>query len=503
MRGRRWKIDDEDSKRIQKWICNLRLKSEVGAVKNFVAGEWIDKLKKIDVTNPFDHSLIDTVPKADAADLEKALAFAERGAKVMAKLSSYERWRILRKAADMMAARNEELGQTISKEEGKIIAEGRGEASRAVETMMGSAEEAKRLHGETVPLDADPTGGKKLGFTLRVPCGVVAAIAPFNFPLNLVCHKVGPALAAGNTVIIKPASDTPLSAIKLTEILLEAGLPPEGIQCLTGSGGEIGDALVADRRVRKVTFTGSREIGERICRTAGIKKVTMELGSNSPVIVMPDADLEKVATVLAMTGYGNAGQTCISTQRVLTSKKVYGDLLGALKPKVEALATGDQLDEKNKVGPMVKESEAARVDDWVNEAVSGGAKLVAGGGRRGAIYLPAVVADVHPDMRISRDELFGPAVAVTPFDTIEEAITLANDSIYGLAAGIFTENIEWAMKFAREAQAGNLHVNWGSQWRVDLMPYGGLKDSGFGKEGPKYAVQEMTELKMVVFHLNN
>jgi glyceraldehyde-3-phosphate dehydrogenase (NADP+) len=473
------------------------------SMKNLVAGEWIDKPKKIEVTNPFDNSIVDMVPKADARDLEKALAFAERGARVMSKLSAYERWKILRKAADMMAERNEDLGRTISLEEGKIIAEGRGEANRAVETMMGSAEEAKRLHGETVPLDADPTGTKKMGFTLRIPCGVVAAIAPFNFPLNLVCHKVGPALAAGNSVIIKPASDTPLSAIKLTEILLEAGLPPEGIQVLTGSGGEIGDALVADKRVRKVTFTGSREIGERICRTAGIKKVTMELGSNSPVIVMPDADLEKVATVLAMTGYGNAGQTCISTQRVLTAKKIYGDLLDALKPKVEALATGNQLDEKNKVGPMVKESEAARVDEWIREAVNGGAKLAAGGGRRGAFYFPAVVSDVHPDMRISRDELFGPAVAVTPFDTIDEAIALANDSIYGLAAGIFTENVEWAMKFAREAEAGNLHVNWGSQWRVDLMPYGGLKDSGFGKEGPRYAVEEMTELKMIVFHLNS
>ena len=460
------------------------IQTEVFIVKNFIAGAWIDKAKKIEVTNPFDNSVIDAVPRADAGDLDMALAFAERGAKVMAKLSSYERWKILRKAADMMAARNEELGQIISQEEGKIIAEGRGEAIRAVETIMGSAEEAKRLHGETVPLDADPTGGKKLGFTLRVPCGVVAAIAPFNFPLNLVCHKVGPALAAGNTVIIKPASDTPLSAIKLTEILLEAGLPPEGIQCLTGSGGEIGDALVADRRVRKVTFTGSREIGERICRTAGIKKVTMELGSNSPVIVMPDADMEKVATVLAMTGYGNAGQTCISTQRVLAARKVYGDLLSALKPKVEALTTGNQLDEKSKVGPMVKESEAVRVDAWINEAVSGGAKLVTGGGRRGAIYLPAVVADVHPDMRISRDELFGPAVALTPFETIEEAITMANDSIYGLAAGIFTDNVEWAMKFAREAEAGNLHVNWGSQWRVDLMPYGGLKIPALARKGP-------------------
>jgi acyl-CoA reductase-like NAD-dependent aldehyde dehydrogenase len=472
-------------------------------MKIFLAGNWVDKAKKFEVANPFDNSVLDTVPRADAGDLETALAFAERGAKVMAKLSSYDRWKILRKAADLMAARNEELGQMISMEEGKIIAEGRGEASRAVETMMGSAEEAKRIHGETVPLDADPMGSKKLGFTLRVPCGVVAAIAPFNFPLNLVCHKVGPALAAGNTVIVKPASDTPLSALKLTEILLESGLPPEGIQCITGSGSEIGDALVADRRVRKVTFTGSREIGDRICRTAGIKKVTMELGSNSPVIVMPDADLNKVAAAIAITGYGNAGQTCISTQRVLTANKVYGDFLASLKPKVEALTIGNPLDEKSKVGPMVKESEAVRVDSWISEAVAGGARLVAGGGRRGAIYVPAVVADVQPDMRISRDELFGPAVAVAPFDTIEEAIALANDSVYGLAAGIFTENVEWAMKFAREAEAGNLHVNWGSQWRVDLMPYGGLKDSGFGKEGPRYAVEEMTELKMVVFHLTS
>src|ERR671923_1069477 len=360
-------------------------------MKIFLAGNWIDKAKKIEVRNPFDNSVIDTVPRADADDLEEALAFAQRGTKIMARLSAYERWKILRKAADLMAARNEELGQLISREEGKIIAEGRGEANRAVETIMGSAEEAKRMHGETVPLAADPTGSKKFGFTLRVPCGVVAAIAPFNFPLNLVCHKVGPALAGGNTVVVKPASDTPLSALKLTEILLESGLPPEGIQCITGSGGEIGDALVADRRVRKVTFTGSREVGDRICRTAGIKKVTMELGSNTPLIVMPDADLDKVAAVLAMTGYGIAGQTCISTQRVLTAKKVYGDLLSAVKPKVEALTTGNQLDEKSKVGPMVKESEAIRVDEWINEAVRSGARLVVGGGRRGAIYMPAVV----------------------------------------------------------------------------------------------------------------
>jgi len=471
-------------------------------MKMFVAGTWADKPQKIEVRNSYDNSLVDTVPKADVGDVDKAVGFAERGAKAMARLSGYERWKILRKAADMMAARNDELGRLISTEEGKVLAEGRFEASRAVETIMGSAEEAKRIHGETIPLDGDPGGSKKLGFTLRVPCGVVAAISPFNFPLNLVCHKVGPALAAGNSVIIKPASDTPLSALKLTEILLEAGLPPEGIQCLTGLGGEIGDPLVADRRVRKITFTGSRDIGERICRFAGIKRVTMELGSNCPLIVMPDADLDKVAAAVAATGYANAGQVCISTQRVLTAHKVYSDFLGALAPRVEGLTTGSQLDEKTKVGPMVREAEARKVEEVVQEAVGGGARVVVGGGRHGAIYTPTVVADVRPEMRISCDELFGPAVAVTPFDSIEQAIALANDSVYGLAAGIFTENIEWAMKFAREVESGNLHINWGPQWRADLMPYGGVKESGFGKEGPRYAVDEMTELKMVVFHLN-
>ncbi len=472
-------------------------------MKMYVAGQWIDKPQKIEVLNPYDNSIIDTVPRADLNDLDRALASAERGAKTMAKLSGYERWKVLKKAAELIEARNEELGQLISKEEGKIIGEGRLEARRAVETIMGSAEEAKRIHGETIPLDGDPGGGKRFGFTIRVPCGVAVAISPFNFPLNLVCHKVGPALAAGNAVIIKPATDTPFSALKLTEILLEAGVPPEGIQCLTGSGSEIGDALVSDRRVRKITFTGSRDVGERICKLAGIKKMTMELGSNAPVIVMPDADLEKVAAGVVATGYANAGQVCISTQRVLTAGKVYGDFLDALRPKVAALTTGSQLDEKTKVGPMVREKDAIRVEEWIREAVATGARVVVGGERRGAIYAPTIVADVKPEMRISCDELFGPAVAVAPFNNIDEAIALANDTIYGLSAGIFTENLEWAMRFAREVQSGNLHVNWGPQWRADLMPYGGLKESGFGKEGPRYAVEEMTELKMVVFHLTS
>jgi len=468
-----------------------------------IAGQWVDKPETIPVENPYDQSVIDTVPRADRGDVERAVESAVRGAKATAKLSGYERYHILRKAADLMAARLDELGRLISLEEGKILAEGRLEASRAVETILGSAEEAKRIHGETVPVDGAPGGAGRLAFTLRVPCGVVVAISPFNFPLNLVCHKVGPAIAGGNAVIVKPATDTPLSALKLTEILLEAGLPPEGIQCLTGPGGEVGDLLCADPRVRKITFTGSRDVGERICRTAGIKRVTMELGSNSPVIVMPDANLGRVAEAVVATGYANAGQVCISTQRVLTAGRVYADFLDALRPKVEALTTGDQLDERVKVGPMVRERDAIRVDEWIREAVAAGARLVTGGRRQGALYQPTVVADVKPEMRISCDELFGPAVAVTPFDDIDQAIALANDTNYGLSAAIFTESLEHAMRFAREVHSGNLHVNWGPQWRADLMPYGGLKESGFGKEGPRYAVEEMTELKLVVLHLRS
>ena len=472
-------------------------------MKMYVAGQWIDKDQKIEVRNSYDNSVIDTVPRADRGDIERALQSAERGARAMAKLTSYERWKILHRAAELLAARVEELGTLISKEEGKILAEGRSEALRAVDTIMESAEEAKRVHGETVALDAASHGKGKFGVTIRVPCGVVVAISPFNFPLNLVCHKVGPAIAGGNAVIVKPATDTPLSAIRLTEILLEAGLPPEGINILTGSGGEIGDALVADRRVRKITFTGSRDVGEHICKTAGIKRVTMELGSNAPVIVMPDADLDRVAAAVASTGYANAGQVCISTQRVLTASRVYDDFLSALRPKVSGLKVGNQLDASVQIGPMIREKEAVRVDEWVREAVASGARVVTGGTRQGAMYAPTIVADVKPDMRISCDELFGPAVAVSPFTDIDEAIALANDTNYGLAAGIFTENLEWAWKFAREVQSGNLHVNWGPQWRADRMPYGGLKESGFGKEGPAYAIEEMTELKMVIFHLQS
>lgn len=470
-------------------------------MKMFIAGQWIDTDKKIDVTNPYNGEVIDTVPSATPEHVDKALATLVEGAKKMRRMSAYDRSQILRRAAALIKDRQEELGRTISSEEGKILAEGIGEAGRSVEVIECSAEEARRVTGQMVPLDAAPGAANKLGFTLRVPCGIVAAITPFNFPLNLVCHKVGPAIAGGNAVIIKPASDTPLSALKLTEILLEAGVPPEAIACITGPGSSLGEAICTDDRVRKISFTGSYEIGESICRMAGMKKVTMELGSNSPVIIMDDADLDKAAEAVTATGYANAGQTCISAQRILTAKEIRGDFLDALKPKVAELSYGDQLQASTRVGPLVRENDAKRVETWINEAVGAGAKVVIGGARHGSVYEPTILDDVAPTMKVSCDELFGPAVAVTPFGDIDEAIRLANDTTYGLAAGIFTQNIDRAIRFAQEVDSGNLHINWSSQWRADLMPYGGLKHSGTGKEGPKYAVQEMTEEKMVVIHL--
>lgn len=469
-------------------------------MRMYVSGAWVGGAEVTEVRSPYDGSLVDTVPSASAGDVERALEAAVRGAVVMRAMPAYHRAAILRRTAELLASRVEEFARTITLEAGKTIREARLEASRAVETLTLSGEEAKRVQGEALPIDAAPGGDGKLGLTIRIPCGVVLAISPFNFPLNLVAHKVGPALAAGNAVILKPATNTPLSALRLTELLLEAGLPDLGIQCLTGPGGTVGNALAIDRRVRKITFTGSRDVGEAICRAAGLKRVTMELGSNAPLIVMPDADLEQVAAATASSGYGCAGQVCISTQRVLVDRRVYADFLDVVTPLVRQIGTGDPLEESVGMGPMIRESEAARVGEWVDEAVEGGARILAGGERHGSLYAPTLVADVAPTMRISREELFGPAVAVTPVAGIDEAVEVANDSRYGLAAGIFTRDLATAMTFVRRVDAGNLMVNWAPNWRADLMPYGGLRDSGLGKEGPRYAVQEMTEVKTVIFH---
>lgn len=469
-------------------------------MKNFIGGEWRERGDKREVTNPFSGTAIDTVPEASPDDVELALATAVDGAKKMASLTGYQRSQILRKAADLLRERADDMAHTLSSEEGKTLREAKGEVARACETLEISAEEAKRIGGELLPLDGGRGVRGKLGFTLRVPCGVVLAISPFNFPLNLVCHKVGPALAAGNSVILKPAGDTPLVALKLVEILLEAGLPPQAINGITGAGKTVGNALCADPRVRKVTFTGSKEVGESIVKTAGLKRVTMELGSNCPVVVLPDADLAKVAASVATAGYANSGQVCISAQRIIVADSIHDAFLDALLPEVKAIKPGDQLQDATTMGPMIRQRDAERVADWIGEAVEAGARLVTGGERNGCVVQPAILSDVSTDMRICREELFGPAVAVLRAQDTEDAIRLANDTEYGLSASIFTKDIDSAMQFARRAESGMIHINWSTVWRTDAMPFGGIGASGIGKEGPKYAIQEMTEAKTVIIH---
>ncbi|MDG2221178.1 MAG: aldehyde dehydrogenase family protein [Rubripirellula sp.] len=466
----------------------------------FLAGNWQDREQRIEVVNPANGEVIDTVPDASPDDVETALRSAVEGATVMAALPGYERFRILRRAADLMIERRDDIARTLSSEEGKPIREATIEVERSMQSLELSGEEAKRLGGEVLPLDGGQGVQHKLGFTLRVPCGVVAAITPFNFPLNLVCHKVGPAIASGNAVILKPASDTPLVALKLIEVLLDAGLPPVGISCITVSGRVVGNQICSDSRVRKISFTGSQDVGQQICQVAGIKKVTMELGANSPLIVLPDADIDKVVTATLASGFANAGQVCISAQRLIVAEEIHDELMGKLIPKIEAIVSGDQLQPETEMGPMVRAADAQRVHSWIDEAAAEGAKIACGGQCDGAFMQPTLVLDAKPEMKIVREELFGPGIAVCPARDIDDAIRMANDSQYGLSAGVFTQDIDAAVRFAKEVHSGNIHINWGPMWRTDLMPYGGLKASGIGKEGPKYAIEEMTEMKSVVIH---
>ncbi len=466
----------------------------------YVAGEWRPAAREEEVTNPYDGEVVDTVPVADADDARSAIAAAVEGAAAMRRLTAWERNDALRRAADLLDGRVDDLARTIALEVGKPLAEAQSEAGRIADLLRLSGAEGARMHGETVPVDAAPAGAGKLAFTLRQPCGIVVAITPFNYPALLVAHKIGPALAAGNAVVLKPARQTPLTALFLTRVLLESGLPEHAIQCITGPGSELGVALCTDPRVRKISFTGSTTVGEQITRVAGVKRLSLELGSNCPLIVLPDADLDAVAAATVTGGYVNAGQVCISVQRVLVADEVYGDFVERLAPAVEGLRTGHPLDPGTSLGPVISTGEAERVERTIREAVDGGATLITGGERDGAVVAPTVVGDVDPAMAISRQELFGPAVALTRVGGVDEAIALANDSDYGLGAGVFTQDVDHALRFAREVDAGSIHINSSPLWRADPMPYGGLKGSGIGKEGPRSAIEEMTELKTVVFH---
>jgi acyl-CoA reductase-like NAD-dependent aldehyde dehydrogenase len=466
----------------------------------YIAGEWCRATREEEVANPYDGSVIDTVPVAGPAEAERALAAATDGARAMRGLSAYERTEIVRQAAELVAGSVDDLAQTIALEVGKPLAEARGEAARIPDLLRVSAAEGARLHGETVPVDASANGAGKLGLTIRQPCGIVVAITPFNYPALLTGHKIGPALAAGNAVILKPARNTPLTGLWLTRKLLEAGLPENALQCITGPGSQLGRILCSDPRVRKISFTGSTAVGEDISRVAGVKRLSLELGANCPLVVLPDADLDTVAAATATGGYVNAGQVCISVQRVLVTDEVYDPFVERLTPLVEEIKTGHPLAEGTTMGAVISEGEARRVESAIRDAVEGGATLIAGGEREGAVVAPSILGDVDPAMDISRVELFGPAVALSRVTGIDQAIVLANDSDYGLGAGLFTSDLGNALRFAREVDCGSIQINSSPLWRADLMPYGGLKGSGIGKEGPRAAVEEMTELKTVVFH---
>jgi glyceraldehyde-3-phosphate dehydrogenase (NADP+) len=472
-------------------------------MKFLLNGEWVDREEKIDVKDPFDNSVIDTVPSASAEDVETALSAAVEGFETAKRMTVYERAQILFKTASIISDNLEEFARVIAKEGSKTIREARKEASRCVNTLIVSAEESKRILGETIPFDSFPGGEKRRGYYFRFPIGIVLAITPFNDPLNLVAHKLGPAIAAGNSVILKPATVTPLSALKLAEALVEAGLPPITLQVLTGYGAKIGDPLVQDERVRMISFTGGVEAGKRIASLAGIKKMGMELGSDSPVIVWKDAELDWSVESCVSGAFWAAGQNCIGVQRLYIHKEIFEEFKSKFVELTSAYKIGDKLKEETDMGPMINEGEAKRVERWVEEACQKGAQVLSGGKRDGALFDPTVLENVDETSSIHKEEVFGPTVNLYQVESLDEAIQKANSLPFGLHAAIFTKDVDTAFKAAYELDCGGVMINDSTDYRLDSMPFGGVKYSGLGREGIKFALQEMTEPKVVSFFLPN
>lgn len=417
------------------------------------------------------------------------------------RLTPYDRYEILNKAAHLLQERKEEIARTLVGEVGKTIADARGEVDRAIQTLTLSSEEAKRIGGEVLPISASPGNENRMGFCMRFPIGVICAITPFNFPFNLACHKIGPAIAAGNTVVWKPASDTPLSAYHLMRALKDAGLPSGYVNLICGSGSTVGEWLLADSRIGKYTFTGSAAVGRHIKERSGLRNVSLELGNNSPNIIHHDADLELAAKLCAMKGFSTAGQACISVQRIYIHKNIHEQFLAKLVEFTESLQVGNPLDENTDIGPLISKKEADRVKEWIDEAVVQGARIVTGGKQDGSVIYPTILDDVNVDMKVVCQEIFGPVLTILTYEDINEAIDQANDSDYGLQSGIFTTNLQVAMHAVKRLHTGGVIINDASSFRADAMPYGGVKNSGIGKEGPRYAVEQMTELKTVIMNL--
>jgi acyl-CoA reductase-like NAD-dependent aldehyde dehydrogenase len=467
--------------------------------KLFVAGEWVETGDWIDVRSPYSGEVVGRVAKGGADETRRAIGAAERA--LHDPLPAHTRAEILVKVVAGIARRHDEIARQISDEAGKPLKAARVETSRAMSTYTFAAVEARKLAGEMVPMDAAQAGEGKLAFTLRRPIGVVGAISPFNFPLNLVAHKLAPSLAAGCPVVLKPAMQTPLSALLLAELEAEAGLPPGWLSVVVGPSAEIGDVLVEDERVKAITFTGSGGVGWGLKERAPRKKVNLELGNATPVIVAADADIEGAATAMAAHAFSFAGQSCISVQRLYVERPAYDRFVDAFLPKVQALKVGDPADEETDVGPVIDADARERILDWIAEARDGGAEILSGGEDEDGLIAPTVIANASPELKVSCEEVFGPVVTVNAFDSLDEAIELANSTRYGLQAGIFTSRLDTAMRAGQELEFGGVIVNEAPTFRADQMPYGGVKDSGNTREGPAYAVRELTEERLVVIDL--
>lgn len=463
----------------------------------YIGGEWVDTKDHDVVKLPFDGSPVAEVPHADVRIVDQAISAALRGAEAMAALANYERADLLLKIAGLVKRDAAEFAQLISSESGKPIREARVEADRCPQTLVASAHEARQLRGEVVPMDFAPGGQGRLAMTVREPVGVIGAITPFNFPLNLALHKIGPAFAAGNAVVHKPAERTPLSALRLARTMEEAGAPKGAYNVITGDGPQLADAMLKHPQMAMVTFTGSMRVGAEIRAKAGLKRVLLELGNNSAVIVEGDGDLEASVQRTVQGAFGHSGQICISVQRAFVHRSVFSEFVDGLQERTTKLRIGHPYEESTEVSSLIDEKAAIRVESWIEEAVSAGAQKVCGGDRHYATIAPTILTGVPAGARISCEEVFGPVVAVYPYDDLEEAIAGVNNTPYGLQAGIFTADIQRAFRSARKLQMGGVLINDVPNFRMDHMPYGGAKHSGLGREGPRYAIEEMTEPKLI------
>ena len=458
---------------------------------------------EFEVLNPYDGSVVDHVASADESLVDQAIGLACRVQPEVARLTRAERSSILSKVSQGLSASRDDLALLLAREVGKTRREALIEVERASNTFAWAAEEAKRIAGEVIPFDAMRAGAGRRGFAFRVPAGPVAAITPFNFPLNLAAHKVAPAIAAGNPFILKPASKTPLTDLVLGRLVLEAGFPPEAASVLPGAGEKVGMALARDPRLRVITFTGSAPVGKRIAREAGLKRTIMELGSNSAVVVSISADLEGAAKRIVQGAFALAGQVCISVQRVLVEAPVFDKLVALIEEEASRLKVGDQMDEATDVGPMISEDAAERLALWISEARAAGARVRLGATHRGTLFDPTVLTHVPAEARVWRDEAFGPVVCINAAGSFREALDAVNRSSFGLQAGVFTDSVAQAFEAIDRLEVGGVIINDIPAFRLDHMPYGGVKDSGLGREGVKYAIEEMTEVKLVCFNLGH